>query len=146
MSEETIVDPGLSQLHEQTKNVMIPILIKAFQLKSEAGRLTEPPSRLTASHPKTSLEEVISQLSSLDKDLKLQQLWIESSRRQIEKILTEIKEEPQTSPLLGQLKPNGAAHPAAEKSFQNVFSSVPPSSIKSHFSIRSLWKKFSGNK
>lgn len=146
MSEETIVDPGLSQLREQTKNVMIPILIKAFQLRSEAGRLAEPPSRLTASHPKISLEEVLSQLSSLDKDLKLQQLWIESSRQQIEKILTEIGQEPQASPLLGQIKPNGAAHPAAEKSFQNVFSSVPPPSRKSSFSIGSWWKKILGSK
>lgn len=143
MSEETIIDPGLSQLREQTKNVMIPILIKAFQLKSEAGRLTEPPSRLTSIEPKSSLEEVIAQLSSLDKDLKLQQLWIESSRHQIEKILSEINQEP-PAPLTGQIKANPTPLPAIQKSFQNTFSTTKSSSIKSSFSLRSWLKKLTG--
>ncbi|MBS0628096.1 MAG: hypothetical protein JSS09_07795 [Verrucomicrobia bacterium] len=143
MPEETIIDPGLSQLREQTKNVMIPILIKAFQLKSEAGRLTEPPSRLTSMEPKSSLEEVIFQLSSLDNDLKLQQLWIESSRHQIEKILSEIRQEP-LAPLSGQIKTNPTPLPSIQKSFQNTFFAAKSPSTKSSFSLRSWWKKIIG--
>ncbi|MES2200178.1 MAG: hypothetical protein V4489_08435 [Chlamydiota bacterium] len=120
MSEETIIDPGLSQLREQTKNVMVPILIKAFQLKSEAGQLTEPPSRLYSVKSKGSLKEVISQLTSLEEDLKLQQLWIESSRHQIGKILTEFQEES-----------------LPEKNTQNP-------SIKTTFSLKPWWKKILG--
>ena len=142
MSDENITDPGLLQLREQTKNVMIPILIKAFQLKSEAGSLTEPPSRLTSIEPKSSLEDVILQLSSLDKDLKLQQLWIESSRHQIEKILTEIAQEP-AMPLAGQIKTNPIPLPSIQKSFQNTFPPVS-SQIKFPFSFKSWWKKILG--
>ncbi len=120
MSEETIIDPGLSQLREQTKNVMVPILIKAFQLKSEAGQLNEPPSRLYSVKPTSSLKEVISQLTSLEEDLKLQQLWIESSRHQIGKILTEIQEDSST-----------------EEPIKN-------SSIKKPFPLKSWWRKIFG--
>lgn len=120
MSEETIIDPGLSQLREQTKNVMVPILIKAFQLKSEAGQLAEPPSRLYSVKPTGSLKEVISQLTSLEEDLKLQQLWIESSRHQIGKILTEIQQD------------------SSEKE------PVKKSSTKKPFSLKSWWKKILG--
>ena len=122
MSEETIIDPGLSELREQTKNVMVPILIKAFQLKSEAGELAEPPSRLYSIKPKGSLKEVISQLTSLEEDLKLQQLWIESSRHQIGKILTEIQEDPK---------------PQQDKK---------KSSLKPKFSLKSWWKKKLGKR
>ena len=97
MSEETIINPELSQLREQTKSVMVPILIKAFQLKSEAGELAEPPTRLYSVKTKGSIKDVISELTSLEEDLKLQQLWIESSRLQIGKILTEIQEEPDSN-------------------------------------------------
>lgn len=120
MSEETTIDPGLSQLREQTKNVMVPILAKAFQLKSEAGQLREPPSRLYSVKTKGSLKEVISQLTSLEEDLKLQQLWIESSRHQIGKILTEIQEEP--------LSKETAKNPSS----------------KTKFSLLSWWKKILG--
>jgi hypothetical protein len=120
MSEETIINPDLSQLREQTKNVMVPILIKAFQLKSEAGQLAEPPTRLYSVKTKGSIKDVISELTSLEEDLKLQQLWIESSRLQIGKILTEIQEEPDS-----------------EKDIKKT-SITPPSPLKS------WWKKILG--
>lgn len=143
MSKETIADPGLSQLHEQTKNVMIPLLIKAFQLRSEAAQLQDPPSRLRALQTNRTLSDIISQLSALDKDLKIQQIWIETSRAQIEKILTEIEERKSSSPM-PQLQVSPSTHPAIQKSFQNVFPSLCSPKKDRHFSLRSLWKKFFG--
>jgi hypothetical protein len=143
MSKENITDPGLSQLHELTKNVMIPLLIRAFQLRSEAVQLQEPPSRLYALQNNRSLSEIISQLSSLEKDLKLQQVWIESSRAQVAKILLEI-EAGKNSSSLGQIKISPATHPAIQKSFQNVFSSLCSSPKDRPFSWRTLWKKIFG--
>ncbi len=143
MSEETVVDPGLSQLRDQTKNIMIPLLIKVFQLKSEATRLVDPPSRLCREEPKRSVQEVIAELTSLDKDLKLQQLWIESSRKQIEKILCEIHQDPLPS-LASQIKANTPPHPAAQKSFRDTFAQKKAPSLKHSFSLRSLWKKLTG--
>lgn len=143
MSEEIITDPGLSQLREQTKNIMIPLLIKVFQLKSEAQSLTAPPSRLYSSAPKGSLDEVVLQLTSLEKDLKLQQNWIESSRSQIEKILAEIKEQP-TGSLNGQIKTSSTTGPKVQKPFQHAFSFQKDPSKKNSFSLQSLWKKILG--
>lgn len=143
MNKETIADPGLSQLHDQTKNVMIPLLIKAFQLRSEASQLQDPPSRLRSIQTNRTLSEIISQLSTLDKDLELQQIWIESSRAQIKKILTEIETRKNSSPM-PQLKVSPSTHPAIQKSFQNVFPSLCSPPKDRLFWLRSLWKKFFG--
>ena len=90
--EDTINDPGILQLREQTKNVMIPLLIKVFQMRLEAQQLSAPPSRLTVTKSNSSLEDLAKKLTTLNEDLKKQELWIQSSRVQIEKVLSELKE------------------------------------------------------
>lgn len=112
---------GLSLLREHTKNVMIPLLIKVFQIRLEAQQIAEPPSRLSSSKPKTSLNELIEQLTQLDEDLKLQYLWVESTRTQIKKIITELPEIHPVS-LLNHVKKEEIADPAIQKSFHDVIS------------------------
>ena len=143
MSKENLTDRGLIQLREHTKNVMLPLLIKAFQLRSEAEKLQDAPSRLYGVQPKRSISEITNQLIELEKDLKLQQIWIESSRSQIEKILIEIEKQKET-PAIPKLKVSPTTHPGIQKSFQNVFSSLCSSPKGRRFSLRSLWKKFFG--
>lgn len=127
-------DQGLSLLREQTKNVMIPLLIKVFQIRLEGQQIAEPPSRLFSSKPKASLNELLEQLTHLDEDLKLQYLWIESTRTQIDKITAELKQIHPIS-LANHVKKEGMADPAIQKSFQDVISKKngnthPPSNKK----------------
>ena len=134
-------DQGLFLLREHTKNVMIPLLIKVFQIRLEAQQIAEPPSRLSSAKPKTSLNELLEQLSRLDEDLKLQYLWVESTRTQIEKIISELK---QIQPicLTNHIKKENTADPIIQKSFQNVISKkmeIPHSpSIKKKSWIRNI--------
>ena len=128
---ENLADPSLLQLREHTKNTMIPLLIRAFQLRMEAQQLNAPPSRLQPSKPKGSLPDVVRQLTQLDEDLQLQQIWIQSCQRQIQKIRKEIEEQQPLSPLKTHVEPNPSAHPAIQKSFQKALSSS-----------RSWWQKF----
>lgn len=124
-------DPSLLQLREQTKNAMIPLLIRAFQLRLEAQQLGAPPSRLQPAKPKGSLEAVSKQLLQLSEDLQLQQIWIQSCQSQIQKIRKEIEEQQPISPLKSHIDTNSAVHPTIQKSFQKALS---PS--------RSWWQKF----
>jgi hypothetical protein len=128
---ENLTDPSLLQLREHTKNTMIPLLIRAFQLRMEAQQLNSPPSRLQPSKPKGSLADVVRQLTQLDEDLQLQQIWIQSCQSQIQKIRKEIEEQQPLSPLKSHVDTNPAAHPAIQESFQKALS---PS--------RSWWQKF----
>ncbi|MBS0620096.1 MAG: hypothetical protein JSS61_01375 [Verrucomicrobia bacterium] len=89
-----IQDPSLNQLRDQIKKVMIPLLIKTFQLKLELGHATSLPSRLQKPQAHSSPEEVSNELASLDKDLKVLLLWCQSCRAQIQKALTPPEEEP----------------------------------------------------
>ena len=88
-SQEIPQDSSLNQLQGQIKNVMIPLLIKIFQLRLEVQQTNSPPSRLQNAKPKASLEELIEQLSQLNQDLKLLQNWNQSCQMQIEKVLQE---------------------------------------------------------
>jgi len=138
-SEEIVTTSGLSALREQTKSVMIPILIKAFELGSEAKQLADPPSRLHSTLTRRKPEEIEAELKALDNDLRLQEIWIASSRKQVEKILTEIRSQP-GPPFTSQLKTNPSAHPGVQKSFENTFfakKTKPPVS-------KSWWKKLLG--
>ncbi len=118
-------DPGLSGLQGQIKNVMIPLLIKIFQLRLEVQQTTSPPSRLQSSKPRIALDDLIGQLLRLDEDLKLLHIWNQSCQTQLEKVLLEAKEG--TASSLGHsVKQDYKEHPAIRKSFQDVFPTPPP--------------------
>ncbi len=126
-SAESPKDPGLSQLQGQIKNVMIPLLIKIFQLRLEVQQTTSPPSRLQSTKLKVTLEDLTQQLLRLDEDLKLLHIWNQSCQTQLEKVLHEARQG--TAASLGDsVKPDYRAHPAVRKSFEGVFPSfqAPP--------------------
>lgn len=115
-----IHDPGLSGIRDQIKNVMIPLLIKVFQLKLEIGHSL--PSRLTHSKAKESLAESEAHLKRLDEDLKLLSLWCQSSRNQISKALSPPEENNKAS-LTQSKSGEGSTNPAVTKSFSDAVSS-----------------------
>jgi hypothetical protein len=124
-SSESPRDPGLSGLQGQIKNVMIPLLIKIFQLRLEVQQTTSPPSRLQSSKPRIALDDLIGQLLRLDEDLKLLHIWNQSCQTQLEKVLQEAKEG--TASSLGYcVKQDYKEHPAIRKSFQDVFPVTQP--------------------
>lgn len=81
-------DPSLSQLRDQIKKVMIPLLIKTFQFKLELSQSLSLPSRLQNQKNQRSPEEIIEHLKTLDNDLKVLLLWCQSCRSQIQKALS----------------------------------------------------------
>ncbi len=111
-------DPSLSQLRDQIKKVMIPLLIKIFQLKLELNQSLSLPSRLQSQKSNRSPEEILEHLRTLDNDLSLLLLWCQSCRNQISKALNTPEEEQKntvaTSP--------SATHPAVAKSFSEALS------------------------
>lgn len=119
-------DSGLSQLKEHIKNTMIPLLIKIFQIRLEVQQASAPTSRLHSQNPslKTSLPELIEQLQRLDEDLKLVQVWSQSCRAQVEKVMSEAKQVPTGDPI----------YPPREKTF------TPPSKTSP---LQALLKKIS---
>lgn len=86
-------DPGLTQLRDQVKKVMIPLLIKTFELKLAAQQLKSPPSRLQKQIGEPP-EKIRKQLDKLGDNLKQLQLWCHSCQNQISKALNEIDEDP----------------------------------------------------
>jgi hypothetical protein len=131
-------DNGLQQLQGQIKNVMIPLLIKIFQLRLEVQQATSPPSRLQNAQPKASLEELIEQLSELSQDLKILQSWNQSCQMHIEKILQENRDGIPSS-FSSTVKTDQRIHPAVQKSFQGAILSKKGR----HFTLRSssFWKR-----
>jgi hypothetical protein len=90
-SPRAFVDADLSQLREQIKKIMIPKLIRVFELKLAAQQASMPPSRLLGSRPDApKIDEILAELSSLQEDLKVLQLWTESCCKQVNKALEEI--------------------------------------------------------
>lgn len=83
----SISDVHLSELKNQIKKVMIPLLIKIFELKL-AAQQANTPSRLYKKSSE-SPEEIRSKLQKLDADLQLLYLWVISCKKQIEKALDE---------------------------------------------------------
>ncbi len=118
-SSEPLNDPGLSQLQGQIKNVMIPLLIKIFQLRLEVQQTTSPPSRLQSSKPKVSLEDLTQQLNLLNADLKLLHIWNQSCQTQIEKVLHEA-DQGYSGSLGNSVKQDPKLHPSIQKSFQGA--------------------------
>jgi hypothetical protein len=112
-------DPSLNQLRDHIKKVMIPLLIKSFQLKLELSQAISLPSRLHPAKQKHSSEEIIQQLQQLDKDLQVLVLWCQSCRKQVEKALILPEEE-----MKGIISPSGASssHPGVSKSFSEAVS------------------------
>ncbi len=115
----SIQDPSLSQLRDHIKNVMIPLLIKSFQLKLELSQTISLPSRLQPLKSKQSSEEIIEQLKQLDKDLQVLFLWCQSCRNQIQKSLTLPEEEMKT---LVKTNSSSLSNPAVSKSFSEAVS------------------------
>lgn len=114
----TLNDPSLSQLRDQIKKVMIPLLIKTFQFKLELSQSLSLPSRLQSQKNQRSPEEIIEQLKTLDNDLKVLLLWCQSSRSQIQKALSVPEEEQKNTVAL----PSSTANPAVAKSFNEAVS------------------------
>jgi hypothetical protein len=81
-------DPSLTQLRDQIKKVMIPLLIKTFQFKHELNQQSPPPP--------CPAENIVEQLKILDNDLKVLLLWCQSCRTQIQTALS-IPEEQKSS-------------------------------------------------
>jgi hypothetical protein len=110
----TIDDLSLTQLRDHIKKVMIPLLIKSFQLKLELSQATSLPSRLQSLKHKPSSEEIIEQLKQLDKDLQVLMLWCQSCRNQIQKAIVLPEEESKTILTPGS---SSTSNPAVSKSF-----------------------------
>lgn len=116
------IDSGLGQLREQIKSTMIPLLIKVFHLKLEAQQASSPPSRLQSKPTTLKTEEIVSQLEKLDEDLKLLQLWCQSCRNQVQKVLSEAQDD-LSAPLSGQVHSSTETNPAVQRSFLEAMSS-----------------------
>ncbi|MES2345084.1 MAG: hypothetical protein V4494_04005 [Chlamydiota bacterium] len=82
-------DPNLGQLRAQIKKVMIPLLIRIFELKLAAQQANTPPSRLQKKHNEP-VEDILSHLKNLEEELRLLQLWCHSCQKQVERALGEI--------------------------------------------------------
>src|SRR5579863_130269 len=112
-------DPSLNQLRDHIKKVMIPLLIKSFQLKLELSQAISLPSRLQPIKQKHSSEEIIEQLKQLDKDLQVLLLWCQSCRNQIQKAIVLPEEEEMKSVLTSN---PSSLNPAVSKSFSEAVS------------------------
>ncbi len=111
-------EPSLSQLRDQIKKVMIPLLIKTFQFKLELSQSLSLPSRLHSQKNQRSPEEILEQLKTLDNDLKVLLLWCQSCRSQIQKALSVTEEEQKNT----VATPSSSANPAVAKSFSEAVS------------------------
>ena len=149
-------DPSLSQLRDQIKKVMIPLLIKTFQFKLELTQSLSAPSRLQSQKSQRSPEEIVEHLKTLDNDLKVLLLWCQSCRSQIQKALTSPWDEQKSS--VTTATPT-SSHEAVSKSFneavtahssffqhQNDSEKEPLRSADSSGSStpKAWWKKFIG--
>ncbi len=118
----TLNDPSLSQLRDQIKKVMIPLLIKTFQFKLELSQSLSLPSRLQSQKNQRSPEEIIEHLKTLDNDLKILLLWCQSCRSQIQKALCVPEEEQKNTVTASVTTP---ANIAVSKSFNEAVSAQP---------------------
>jgi hypothetical protein len=86
-------DADLTQLRQQIKKIMIPKLIRVFELKLAAQQASMPPSRLLGNRPdETKLEEILAELGSLKDDVYLLQLWCDNCQKQVNKAIEEVSE------------------------------------------------------
>ncbi len=91
-SPHAFSDGDFKELREQIKRIMIPKLIRVFELKLAAQQAATPPSRLTGLRPDANkLLEIRLELDKLGEDLKLLHLWCESCQKQVAKASEEVK-------------------------------------------------------
>ena len=109
---------SLSGLKEHVKKVMIPLLIKIFELKLAAQQAKTPPSRLQTKINEPP-EDIKDQLLKLAEDLKLLQLWCQSCQNQIQKTLNETDEKQDPS-FKTSASSEIPTHPGVEKSFSEA--------------------------
>jgi hypothetical protein len=110
----------LSLLRDNIKNVMIPLLIKVFEMKLAAQQTKMPPSRLQKNPAPDSLAKIREQLEQLLQNVNLLSLWCESAQKQIIKAIKETEETAPSS--FHQMAPSfPSIHPAIEKSFSETF-------------------------
>jgi len=118
-----LTDLSLLQLRDQIKKIMIPLLIKTFQLKQELSQSISSPSRLQSKKHTRSEEEITEQLQKLDDDLKVLLLWCQSCQSQVQKALAVLEEEQKP---VASASPDATAHPGASKSFSEIVSAAAP--------------------
>ncbi len=116
----TIVDPSLGGLRDHIKKIMIPMLIRIFQLKLELSQSISLPSRLQRMD-KDSPDTTLNEIKKLDEDLKLLILWCQSCRNQIGKALSLPDEEQKDS--MGSTASQSSHHPGVSKSFSDAVAS-----------------------
>lgn len=114
-------DPKLSQLRGKIKKVMIPLLIRIFELKLAAQQANTPPSRLQKKQDE-SVEDILSQLKNLEEELKLLQLWCHSCQKQVERALGEIMPSPTSNSLSPRYSQTVPENTLKEKSSSNWLS------------------------
>jgi hypothetical protein len=86
-------DGDLKGLREQIKRIIIPKLIRVFELKLAAQQAAAPPSRVTGHRPDaTKLHEIKAELDQLRNDLKLLQVWCDSCQKQIGRAYEEVEQ------------------------------------------------------
>jgi len=133
---EDLFDPGLGQLRDQVKKVMIPLLIKIFELKLSAQQAKTPPSRLYKQIGEPP-EKIRKQLEKLDDNLKQLQLWCHSCQNQISKALSEIEETGEKPVRSASSESTG--HPGVKKSFSDAIGSNQNEDSKSKQSWIFKW-------
>ncbi len=92
-------DPALSHLREEIKQVMLPLLIRIFELKAAAAQATASPSRLIQAKQEP-IDQIAEKLQQLLKDLHLLGLFCQSAAVQATKALDEINKETPCPPPL----------------------------------------------
>lgn len=145
-----ISDPSLGSLRDHIKKVMIPMLIKIFQLKLELNQSISLPSRLQPKS-KESPEQIMAQLKNLDEDLHLLRQWCESARNQIAKAMSVCEEEQRSTTTTTSSTP----HPSVAKSFSDALSAQsslfrvkeeppkgPSEPLAKSKEKKGLWKQF----
>lgn len=113
----TISDPSLGGLRDQIKKIMIPMLIKIFQLKLELSQSISLPSRLQRTD-KESADTTLNEIKKLDEDLKLLILWCQNCRNQIGKAVSLADEEQKAG--MNPTSTDTVHHPHVSKSFSEA--------------------------
>ncbi|MDQ5956774.1 MAG: hypothetical protein ACH349_01075 [Candidatus Rhabdochlamydia sp.] len=80
----TMQDSSLTQLREQIKNVMLPLLLKVFQIKIHLNKET---IINTLPIKESDEESIIHKLKLLDKDIKTLMMWCQACIKQIQEAL-----------------------------------------------------------
>lgn len=89
----TFSDADLSLLREQIKRIMIPKLIRVFELKLAAQQASMPPSRLMGNRPDLGkLQEIQNELDTLKNDIQLLLAWSENCLKQVDRAIEEVTE------------------------------------------------------